>query len=198
MNAYCCLHASILAYAAIDCCCFMMHFTCDKYTLTKQMITAAMYQTASMHEEIFAALQSLQMMQQPNRYDGRGNHAKAHCPGEVMSLQRSARQGERSAGRQGSKAPSSSAHLPKAQTSNAGRPRSCLGFNGTIKATRTQRQQTGKTGARKKAEINESEPSGTNSELSNVDALESYSSKVQPLAHVCDAGSSGCLLCVRY
>jgi len=30
---------------------------------------------------LFAALQLLQMMQQPNRYEGRGNHAKAHRPG---------------------------------------------------------------------------------------------------------------------
>jgi len=32
-------------------------------------------------KRVFAALQSLQMMQQPNRYEGRGNHAKAHRPG---------------------------------------------------------------------------------------------------------------------
>ena len=89
-----------------------------------------------------------------------------------------------SAWRRGSKAPSSSAHQPKAQASKAGRPR-----KGTTKAARTGRQQTGKKGARKKSEINESEPSGTNCELSNVDDPERYSSQVQPLAHVCGACS---------
>jgi len=44
-------------------------------------------------------------------------------------------------------------------------------------------------GARKKAEINESEPSGTHNELSNVGGLEGHSSQVQPLPHVCGACS---------
>jgi len=104
-------------------------------------------------------------------------------------VHKAASQRDSSAGRRGSKAPSSSAHQPKAQASKAGRPRSCIRLKGTTKAARTRRQQTGKTGARRKAEINESEPSGTNSEFSNVDDLESYSSQVQPLAHVCDACS---------
>ena len=127
------------------------------------------------------------MMQQPNRYEGKGNRAKAHRPerGDEPAkkcTKQAAKEKAKpsSAGRRGSKAPSSSAHQPKAQASKAGRPR-----KGTIKAARS----TGKKGARKKAEINESESSGTNSELSNVDDLESYSSQVQPLAHVCGACS---------
>ena len=132
------------------------------------------------------------MMQQPNRYEGKGNRAKAHRPErgdepaqkctEPSAAKEKAKR--TSAGRRGSKAPSSLAHQPKAQASKAGRPR-----KGTTKAARTRRQQTGKKGARKKAEIHESEPSGTNSELNNVDDLESYSSQVQPLAHVCGACS---------
>jgi len=170
-----------------------MHYTCDKYTLTKQMITAGIYISLSVvcMKRVFAALQLLQMIQQPNRYEGRGNRAKAHRPerGDEPAkkcTKQAAKEKAKpsSAGRRGSKAPSSSAHQPKAQASKAGRPR-----KGTTKAARTRRQQTGKKGARKKAEINESEPSGTNSELSNVDYLESYSSQVQPLAHVCGACS---------
>ena len=143
-------------------------------------------------KRVFAALQLLQMMRQPSRYKGRGNRAKAHRPErgdepakkctEPSAAKEKAKLS--SAGRRGSKAPSSSAHQPKAQASKAGRPR-----KGTTKAARTRRQQTGKKGARKKAEIHESEPSGTNSELNNVDDLESYSSQVQPLAHVCGACS---------
>jgi len=106
----------------------------------------------------------------------------------VMSLQRSARSSQPrkklSLAQQGEGAPRLLHHQPKAQASKAGRPR-----KGTTKAARTRRQQTGKKGARKKAEINESEPSGTNSEFNNVDDLESYSSQVQPLAHVCGACS---------
>ncbi len=55
----------------------------------------------------------------------------------------------------------------------------------TTKAARTR--QTGKKGTRKKAEINESEPSGN--ELGNVDDLEVHSSQVLPLGHVCGACS---------
>ena len=110
--------------------------------------------------------------------------------GEVMSLQRSAQQGERSAAPRLLHHQPISPRLRLAKLADQGHALDSM-------AQPKRRQQTGKTGARKKAEINESEPSGTNSELSNVDALESYSSQVQPLAHVCDACSSGCWLCVR-
>jgi len=48
------LHASIVAYAAVDCCSIIMHYICDKYTIKKQMITASIYKFASgLHEESF-------------------------------------------------------------------------------------------------------------------------------------------------
>ncbi len=138
----------------------------------------------------FAALQLLQMMQQPNRYEGRDNRARAHRPGQSDEpAKKCTKQPAKEKAQQGEGAPSSSAHQPKAQASKAGRPRSYIRLKGTTKAARTRRQQTGKTGARKKAEINESEPSGTSSDFSNADDLQRYSSQVQPLAHVCDACS---------
>ncbi len=110
--------------------------------------------------------------------------------GEVMSLQRSAQQGERSAAPRLLHHQPISPRLRLAKLADQGHALDSM-------AQPKRRQQTGKTGARKKAEINESEPSGTNSELRNVDALESYASQVQPLAHICDACSSGYLTVLR-
>ena len=85
-----------------------------------------------------------------------------------------------SAGRKGSNASSSSAHQPNADAGKADRSR-----KDTNHVARTRGQQASKQGGKKKADITESEPSG--SELDNVDALEDYSSQVQPLTRVCNA-----------
>ncbi len=126
----CCLHASIVAYAAVDCCSFIMHYTCDRYTLTKRMITAGMYNFAgNCMKSLFTALQLLQMMQQPNRYEGIGNHVKAHRPEQCdepakrRTKQEAKKKAISSAERIGSKASSSSAHQPNAQADKAGRSR---------------------------------------------------------------------------
>ena len=128
-------------------------------------------------------------MQQPNRYEGRGNRAKAHRPGrDDEPAKKCTKQPAKEKAQQGERAPRLLHHQPKAQASKAYRPRSCVRLKGMTKAARTRRQQTGKTGARKKAEINESEPSGTNSELSNVDDLRvtqaSYSHWLMSVMHV--------------
>ena len=127
-----------------------------------------------MHEKVFAALQLLQMMQQPNRYEGEGTRAKAHRPDQVdKSAKKSSKQavkekaGPSAAGKMGFKASSLSAHQPNAQASKKGRARQ----EGT-QAART-RQQTGKSGARKKAVIDESD-----TDPGDVNAPESYSSQV--------------------
>ena len=127
-------------------------------------------------------------MQQPNRYKGRGNHVKANHPeqGDERAQRRMKQEAKKkahsSAGRKGSKASSSSAHQPNTHAGKAGRSR-----KDTIHVARTRGQQTGKQGGKKKADITESEPSG--SELDNVDDLEEYFSQVQPLTHVCNACS---------
>ena len=115
----CYLHASIVAYAAVDCCSFIMHYTCDRYTLTKRIITAGMYNFAgNCMKRVFAALQLLQMMQQPNRYEGIGNRAKVHRPEQCdepatrRTKQEAKKKAISSAERIGSKASSSSAHQP--------------------------------------------------------------------------------------
>ncbi|DBA98080.1 TPA: hypothetical protein ACH3X1_014702 [Trebouxia sp. C0004] len=70
--------------------------------------------------------------------------------GKVMSLQRSAESSQpKEKAQQGEGASRLPHHQPNAQASKAGRPR-----KGTTKAARTRRQQAGRKGARKKAEIN--------------------------------------------
>ena len=128
------------------------------------------------------------MMQQPNRYKGRGNCVKANRPeqGDEPAQRRMKQEAKKkahsSAGRKGSKASSSSAHQPNADAGKADRSR-----KDTNHVARTRGQQASKQGGKKKADITESEPSG--SELDNVDALEDNSSQVQPLTHVCNACS---------
>ncbi len=74
-------------------------------------------------KKVFAALQ---MMQQPNRYEGGGYRAKAHRPErgkesakKCMKQAAKEKAGPSSAGRRGSKASSSSAHQPNAQARKA-------------------------------------------------------------------------------
>ena len=118
-------------------------------------------------KRIFVVLQSLQMMQQPNRYKGRGYRVKAKRPeqGDEPAQQEAKQKAPSSAARKGFKAPSSSAQC----TGKAGRSR-----KDTIHVARTRGQQAGKQGGNKKADITESEPSG--SKLDNVDDFEDYSS----------------------
>ena len=89
----------------------------------QRMITAGMYKFAlSCMKRVFAALQLLQMVQQPNRYEGVGNCVKAHCPepgdepAKKCMKQAAKKKGPISAGRKGSKASSSLAQCTGCQS----------------------------------------------------------------------------------
>lgn len=96
--------------ALTDCCRYLCGQAAAELNLSLSVICM---------KKLFAALQLLQMMQQPNRYEGAGFRAKAHRPEQAgKSAKKSLKQavkekpGPSAAGKIGSKASSSLAHGP--------------------------------------------------------------------------------------